>query len=58
MSEIPDLSMDEANLRLTGSKAVGGKLVVWEETRVGKWKSKRRVWGGGGCTNMRKRREV
>lgn len=52
------MNVGEAKVRLMGSKAVGGRLVVWEETRVEKWKAKGRVWGGGGYTNMRKRRKV
>lgn len=50
--------MSEPKLRLKGSKADGGKLVVSEETRVEKWKAKGTVWGGDDCTNMRKRREA
>lgn len=50
--------MSEAKLRLTGRKADGGKLVVWEETRVEKLKAKGLGWGGDDCTNVRKRREV
>lgn len=58
VSEILDFNMGEAKLRLTGSKEAGGRLVAWEETRVEKWKAKGRAWGGGGCRNMRKKREV
>lgn len=50
--------MGESKLNLTGSKATGGRLVVWEERTVEKWKAKGRVWGGDACTDMRKRREV
>lgn len=58
MSEIQDLNMSKSKLSLTGSKAIGDKLVVWEERTVEKWKAKDRVWGGDVCTDMRKRREV
>lgn len=46
MSEIPHSNMGEAKLGLVWGKTIKGRLVVWEETVVEKWKDGGDVGGG------------